>query len=85
MTNKAINIVDGRKRHVDPELVADEIAHFDVEHPAVMRQRHVHVGARPVQRGHQRRGNVGQPPGFGAEGVGEVAHAFGEIHNIAGR
>ena len=68
--------------HVDPQLVADELAHVDVEHPPVVGQRDMHVGPLPEQRAHQRGGYVGQPPRLGPQDVAHIAHPLRQIGDL---
>ena len=65
--------------HVNPQFVADQVSHVDVEHPPVMRQRHMHIRPLTEQRCNQRSGNIRQPSRLGVQTVDHIPHAFRQI------
>ena len=77
-----VDALVGEVALVLPQLVGDQLRGLDVEHPPVVRQRHVHVGAELVQRLHQRRRDVGHATGLGGHLAGEVAHSLRKIGNL---
>ena len=58
-------------------FAVEEFAHFEVEHAAVVGEGDVDVGALVVEGFDERGGDVGEAARFGAEALGEVAHARG--------
>ncbi len=66
------------------ELVVEDAGDVEVEHPAVVWQRDVDIGALVVEGLDQRGGDIGEATGLGAHPLGEVAHAFREVGNFRG-
>ena len=64
--------------HVGTKLIADHVAQIHMEHPPVVGQRHMDVGAAAEKSPHQRRGNICQTASFGTEAVRHVSHAGGQ-------
>ena len=65
-----------------PQFVRDELGRLYVEHAPVVRQRHVDVRAKLVQRLDKRRRNIGHAAGFRGHLARKVAHSLRKIRDL---
>ena len=77
-----MNALVGEVALVLAELLAHKLGRLDVEHAAVVRQRHVHVGAKLIQRGGEGGGHVGHAARLRGHLARQVAHALRQIRDL---
>jgi hypothetical protein len=79
---RKMNSLVGKMAFVFPQFGSYELRSFDMEHPAVVRERHMNIGAERMKGLHKRGGNIGHAARLCRHLAGEIAHSLRKICNL---